>query len=106
MVRGQPDIFCFSLAKQAAGQRIVLFHQRPAACGGLGSPGQGGGAEQADLGGQRGRVRGVPSLADRLADELLHPDERFGRLRGPAPLAWCAASVTACSSRRACAQHS
>jgi len=28
-----------------------------------------------------------PFLADRLADELLHPDERFGGLRGPAPLA-------------------
>jgi len=65
----------------------VLFHQRPGAGGGLGSPDEGGGTEQADLGGQRGRVGGVPSLADRLADELLHPGERFGGLRGPAPLA-------------------
>jgi len=40
-----------------------------------------------DLGGQRGWVRGRPPLADRFADELLHPGERVGGLRGPAPLA-------------------
>jgi hypothetical protein len=67
---------------------LCVFHQRSAACGGLGGSDEGGEAEQADLDGQRGRVRDVPSLADRLAGELLHPGERFGSLRGPAPLAF------------------
>ena len=44
---GEPQVVVLAVA-QAAGQRIVLFHQRPGACSGLGRPDQGGGAEQAD----------------------------------------------------------
>jgi hypothetical protein len=66
----------------------VLFHQGPGAGGGLAGPGQGSGAEQADLRGQRDRVRGVMAVADRLAHQVLHRGERLGGLGGPAPLAF------------------
>ena len=59
--------------------------RRPLAGGGLGGPGRHRGSEQVDLGGQRGRVHGVASLADRLAHQLLHRGESLGGLRGPAP---------------------
>jgi len=62
----------------------VLSHQCPGACGGLG-PDQSGGAEQAALAGQRGRIHGVSSLADRIAYQRLHRGERLGGLRGTAP---------------------
>ena len=65
----------------------MLLHQRPRAGGGLAGPDQGGGAEQADLGGQHCRVHGIPPAADRLAYQLLHRGKRPGSLRGPAPLA-------------------
>jgi len=65
----------------------VLFHQRPGSRGGLAGPGKDRRTEQADLGGQRGRVHGISSLADRLAHQVLHRGERLGGLRGPAPLA-------------------
>jgi len=66
---------------------VVLSHQRAGAGCGLAGPDQGGGAEQADLGGQRSRVRDIPPVADRLAYQLLHRGDRVGSLRGPAPLA-------------------
>ena len=66
----------------------MLFHQRPGAGGGLADPGQDRRAEQADLGGQRGRVHGAAALADRLAHQALHDGDRLGGLGGPAPRAF------------------
>jgi len=70
----------------------VLFHQSPGAAGGLAGSDQDRRAEQAELGGQRGLVHGVASLADCLAHQVLHRGERFGGLGGPAPLA-CGSGV-------------
>src|SRR5512142_247752 len=60
-IRGKPQVIVLPV-EQAAGQRVVLLHQRPGAGSGLAGPDQDGGAEQADLDGQRGRVHGAPSL--------------------------------------------
>jgi hypothetical protein len=40
-----------------------------------------------DLSGQRGLVRSVAALADRLGHQLLHPGERISGLGRPAPCA-------------------
>jgi hypothetical protein len=78
-VPGEPQVVVLAV-EQAAGQRVVLFHQRPGAGSGLAGPGPGGGAVQVDLGGQRGRVHGVAALADRLGGQCLHRGERLGGL--------------------------
>ena len=84
-VGGEAEVVVLAV-EHSAGERVVLFHRRGAAGGGLGEADLRGRAVALDLLAQRLRVDGVGAGSEGVGDQLLHRHERVSDLVGPAPL--------------------